>query len=277
MKKTIKYFMFALMAIGSMTSCKKDENKITFNGGTSPVLSANLTTTIPLSYANKDNPAVTFTWTNPNYQFTTGLSSQNVTYIWELDTTGANFSNSKRKQLSISGDLSKTLLQSELNDFMLNQLELAVGIPHNIEARIKCTIGGSAKTELISNVLKFTATPYAIPPKVQLPVSGRLFMVGNATPGDWSNPVPVPSQEFTQISPTLYELTLPLIGGNSYLFLPNNGFWDVKYGFDGGNNQNDPNGDNLKIQGGDMKAPSQSGTYKIQVNFQQGKFRLTLL
>jgi hypothetical protein len=277
MKKTIKYFMFALMAIGAMTSCKKDENKITFNGGTSPVLSANLTTTIPLSYVNKDNPAVTFSWTNPNYQFTTGLSSQNVTYIWELDTTGANFSNSKKKQLSISGDLSKTLLQSELNDFMLNQLELAVGIPHNIEARIKCTIGGSAKTELISNVLKFTVTPYAIPPKVQLPVSGRLFMVGNATPGGWNNPVPAPAQEFTQVSPTLYELTLPLVGGNSYLFLPVNGSWDVKYGFEGGNNQNDPNGDNLKIQGGDMKAPGASGTYKIQVNFQQGKFKLTLL
>jgi len=277
MNKKIKFIIATLILFGAMTSCKKDENKIAFLGGTAPVLSADMTNVLPMSLANSDNPAVSLNWTNPNYSFTTGVSSQNVTYILEIDTVGSNFTNSKKKQVSISGDLSKTLTQGELNDYLQNQLELSVGVPHNIEMRLVSSIGGSSNTELISNVLKFTATPFVVPPKVQIPVSGRLFMVGNATPGGWSNPVPAPAQEFTQISPTLYELTLPLVGGNSYLFLPVNGSWDVKYGYDGGNNQNDTDGDNLKIQGGDMKAPSTSGVYKIQVNFQQGKFKLTPL
>jgi hypothetical protein len=55
------------------------------------------------------------------------------------------------------------------------------------------------------------------------------------------------------------------------------GDWGNKYGFDGANNQNDVNGDNFKKEGGDIKAPAASGNYKIEVDFQRGKFTVTKL
>jgi hypothetical protein len=125
-------------------------------------------------------------------------------------------------------------------------------------------------------VLKLVATPYAIPPKVALPTGGVLFLVGSATAGGWNNPVPVPSQKFTQVSSTLYELTVPLIGGQEYLFLPTNGDWSHKYAVtdktvaglaDGGDFGYDKN-DNFP-------GPLASGTYKISVDFQRGKFTVT--
>jgi hypothetical protein len=90
--------------------------------------------------------------------------------------------------------------------------------------------------------------------------------------------VPVPSQKFTQVSATVYELTIALTGGNSYLLLPVNGSWSDKYGGAGsGNNSNNVNGDDFKRGGSDLLAPAASGNYKISVDFVSGKFTLTKL
>ena len=276
MKKISKLLVpvFALSLF--LLSCTKDENKVFYEGGTSPVLAANKTTTIPLSFANKDLEAVKFTWTNPNYQFTTGVSSQDVSYLLEIDTTNSNFTNPAKKQISIAKDLSLILTQGELNDYLLNQLVLKVAQPHNIEMRVTSSINN--KVPLISNVLKFVATPFAIPPKVTPPTTGKLYLVGSATPGGWNNPVPVPTQEFTQVSPTFYQInSIALSGANSYLFLPLNGDWGVKFGAVGGNNSNNVNEDDFRQGGGDLLAPAVSGNYKIEVDFQRGKFKLTKL
>ena len=153
-------------------------------------------------------------------------------------------------------------------------------MPHNIEIRVTARIGTNT-LPLSSNVLPFSTTPYTIPPKVTPPASGKLYLVGSATPGGdatgWDNPVPVPTQKFTQVSPTLYEITISLIGDKSYLFLPVNGSWAAKYGGVGSNNTNNVNGDDFRAEGGDLRSPAASGAYKIQVDFQRGKFTVTKL
>ena len=65
----------------------------------------------------------------------------------------------------------------------------------------------------------------------------------------------------------MFELTIALNAGKSYLFLPlpeagliNMEVWD-------GNNTNNVNGDDFKYNGSDMKSPAVAGTYKISVNF----------
>jgi starch-binding outer membrane protein SusE/F len=274
MKNIIKLFI-TLLAAGSLFSCEKKISMITAESSTAPVLSANKTT-IPLSFVNKDNEAITLSWTNPNYVFSTGNSSQNVSYALEIDTAGANFTNPNRKTIVVSNDLGITLTQNDLNDYLLNQLTLQRGMVHNIEMRVTARLANNA-LPVASNVLKFAVTPYSIPPKVAPPTTGKLYIVGDATPGGWNNPVPVPSQQLTQISPTLYEITLPLIGDKSYLFLPLNGDWGTKFGTNGASNTNNVNGDDLKNGGGDIKAPPTSGNYKIQVDFQRGKFTVTKL
>ena len=113
--KNIKLLLI-LLTTGIFFSCKREISPIYYEGGTAPVLTASRSGTIPLSFANKDLEAVKLSWTNPDYKFTTGVNSQNVTYQVELDTTGANFTNPQKKVFSISSDLSLTLTQNDLND-----------------------------------------------------------------------------------------------------------------------------------------------------------------
>jgi starch-binding outer membrane protein SusE/F len=277
MKKLVKQLFFLSLLVVLSHSCKKDENRVYFNGGTNPVLSASVTSaSLPLSYSNKDEEAIRLSWTNPDYQFTTGISSQDVNYQIEIDTSGANFTNPNRQTVSVSKDLSVSFNQGQFNDYLLNQLQLAPGVSHNIEIRVTASLA-SKTTAVKSNVIKFAVTPYAIPPKVNPPASGNLFLVGSATAGGWNNPVPVPSQQFKKISTTLYELTVPLIGGQEYLFLPANGDWSHKYAC-----KNTPAGTTSKA-GGDFgydwsdnfPGPDASGNYKISVDFQRGKFTVT--
>jgi starch-binding outer membrane protein SusE/F len=279
MKSIIKIFSIALLAI-SFAACKKDENKITFEGGTAPVLSANKTV-IPMTYLTRDNEAVVLNWTNPNYRFTTGISSQDVTYLLEIDTTGSNFTNPKRKQVSIAKDLSRAMNQSELNDYLLNDMLLVVAIPHNIEFRIRATVGNGLGTAIYSNVLKFTVIPYVIPPKVDPPTTGKLFITGSATPAGWQCACGEPellTQKFTQVTSTLYVLnSIALTGGGSYLLLPQYASWGSKFGFTGAGNANNVNGDDFRFNGNDILAPAASGNYKIEVDFQRGKFTVTKL
>ncbi|MDP1841831.1 MAG: SusE domain-containing protein [Sediminibacterium sp.] len=273
MKKITNILFFSLLLTVMLGSCKKDEYKNYFESGTAPVLTTSAAA-VKLSYATAAEEAVKLTWTNPNYTFTTGVSSQSVNYVLEIDTTGANFTNPNKKSISINQDLSLSISVAEFNDYLLNQLVLKPGMNHNLDVRVKASLA-SGTVPIYSNVLKLTATPYSIPPKVAVPSSGKLFLVGDASPGGWTNPVPVPSQEFVKVSETLYELTVPLSAGKSYLFLPVNGDWGFKYGAMGANNSNNPDGDDFKPNGGDMASPATSGTYKIVVDFQRGKFSVT--
>jgi hypothetical protein len=148
----IKKLSFTLLVAGALFSCKKNVSEVTYENATAPVLSANRTTTIPLSFATKDNEAVTLNWTNPNYQFSTGTSSHDVSYKVEIDTTNATFTNPNKKVIGLSRDLTLSMTQSELNDYLLNQLNLVPGIPHNIEFRVVAS--------LVNNTLPQTSNVY---------------------------------------------------------------------------------------------------------------------
>ena len=172
MKNIYKLLLAAFVILG-VWSCKKDENRVILKGGTPPVLTSSVSSTIPLSNDTKDNTAFTLNWTNPEYQFNTGVSSLDVNYNILIDTT-TNFSNPNLKTVSVGTDLSKTFTQSEFNDILLNQLQLSTGVSHKINIRVDAFLNGNAAL-LSSNTLSINATPYAIPPKVILPVNGQLY------------------------------------------------------------------------------------------------------
>ena len=73
-----------------IVSCDKEENQIMYMGGTNPVLSTTATAPIVLRKENRDQVGLVLNWTNPNYRFTTGVSSQDVTYLLQVDTVGGN-------------------------------------------------------------------------------------------------------------------------------------------------------------------------------------------
>ena len=108
--------------------------------------------------------------------------------------------------------------------------------------------------------------------RVTPPISNHLYIVGAATLGGWNNPVPIPSQEFTQTSSSTYEISIYLTGGQQYLLLPLNGSWNSKYGASftctsgcGGVGTFD-----FVSEGSDIEGPAISGNYKIVVNFFSG-------
>ena len=280
LKSVIAFSMLTLLFI----SCKKEENQVIYNGGTNPILSASASpASLTLLKINELNTWSNFNWTNPNYKFNTGISSQDITYTLQFDTVGANFTNPNIQEIAISKDLSTVVTVKQINN-SLAKLLLNENQPHNIEIRIKSSLTNNSAV-LYSNALKFILVPYldvAVTLPENLPSQGAnngdLFLVGDATNGGWSNPVPVPTQKFTRTSSVLYEIIVPLVGGKQYLMLPKNGDWGNKYavanntlaglnaGGDFGANKND-----------NFPGPTVSGMYKIVVNFQTGKFTVTRL
>ena len=274
MKSIAKWLLLSATFGLVFAACKKDENKIFAVSGTAPVLAASSTANLVLNIAQKAAPALSFSWTNPNYSFTTGLSSQDVTYTLQFDTTGSNFTNPAIQEKAISKDLSATLTVGELNTFLTK-----VGIIENkiakVEIRVKSSIGNNLP--LFSNVIKLNVTTY-LDVAVPLPTTGNLYLVGDATNGGWSNPVPVPTQQFTKVSNTLYEITVPLVGGKEYLMLPLNGDWGNKYAVANKTVAGLSGGGDFKFNANDnFPGPSVSGTYKIQVDFKLGTFKVTKL
>lgn len=277
MKFLIKNLLFVLAVLLVITSCKKVENKVVFEGGTPPVLTASIGNggTVPLLIANKNKSALDLTWTNPDYMFNTGVSSQDVTYTIQLDKAGANFSSPELQEKSVSKDLSYTLTVGEINT-MLTKLGYPEDQEGMFEIRLKSSLGDNA-VALYSNVLTYKTTPY-LDVAIPLPIGGNLYLVGDATPGGWSNPVPEPSQKFTKISSTAYEITVNLTGGKHYLAIPVNGSWDHKFAVSD-NSVADlwKGGDFIADSGQDIPGPPQTGNYKIVFEFKTGKFSVTKL
>jgi starch-binding outer membrane protein SusE/F len=255
-------------------SCEKEENKALFGTAKAPVLAADRTA-VALMAGKEADQAIAFSWTNPDYYFNTGISSHNVNYKLEFGVEGANFTGANTYSTTVTSDLSRMFSVGVLNSILGNDMKLPTGVLARLEARVTASLVANALPQ-VSNTIKFTATPFAPPPKVALPSSGRLFLVGGATPGGWGNPVPA-NQEFAKLpntNNTKFEITVPLTGGGSILMLPVNGSWDDKYGFAGDNNMNVPSGDALRRGGGDIKVPADNGNYKISVDFQAGTFSI---
>lgn len=272
MKKLIQLICGALLVTTFFASCEKDEIRSEFLGGTAPVLTAS-TEQVDMSFENADKVGVVFNWTNPDYSFNTGPSSHDVTYLLEFDLAGANFTTPNRKQLSLDGDLSQTILVSEMNDYLLNQMELVPGTAYDLEVRVVASIDNRFSV-LSSNVLPLKATPYSIPPKVPPPFTNELWMVGDASPNGWDNPLKaeyVETQKFTKVSETVYELTIDLPGGGGYKLIQENGVWATQYHMLAGGTWE---GGDFEMRDSDPQfpGPPAAGTYKITIDFQRGKF-----
>lgn len=273
MKYSIKHLLFLTAGILMLAACKKVENKIMFQGGTTPVLTASMpvNSVIPLDGKTKDAPAIKLNWTNPDYKLNTGVSSQNVNYTIQIDKSGAGFSSSKLQEKSFTGDLGTALTQGDLNKMLI-----LLGFPFDEEAtfemRLKSYLGDGS-VPLYSNVLTYKAVPF-LDVVVPIPTTGELWIVGSATATDWNNPTN-DGQKLTRTNLTTWEITIQLIGGQEYLLIPVNGQWN-KYSVKD-NKVSDlwQGGSFGQEQSDNFPGPPTSGLYKIVVDFVLGKFTVT--
>lgn len=278
MKRFIVYILSAI-TITSVWSCKKQERRVIFEGGTAPVLTSSVSDSVSMSYATQNDEAFQISWTNPNYQFNTGISSLDVNYSIEIDTAGSNFTNPNMNPISAGTDLSHDFTQIEFNNYLLNQLRLQPAMNHNIEIRVTASLVGGAEP-LTSNVVKLSVMPFATPPKITPPASGSLYIVGSAVAGGWNNPVTDPvGQQFTKISTTDYQLTIALVGDGEYKLISQDGSWDSdkQWSIKTEQASGDPStlSYDLYNNGANARAPLQGGSYLIDVDFQHGKVTLT--
>lgn len=279
MKNILRFLLVTLLA-GSFSACEKDENRVSFEGGTDPVLTATSTSPMVLLIGNKDNFAIRFNWTNPEYRFTTGISSQDVTYTLQVDLAGNDFKSPKLQERAIANELELSMTVKELNSFF-TRMELPAGVPYNVEIRVKSTlVNGSVP--LYSNVLAMTITPYLdfiVEPPGTLALNyddGELWVVGDAVASGWSNPLPPPydvSQKFTRLDVLHYEAMINFNPAGGYKLIQKQGVWATQYhALDG----------TAKLAGdfekkdSDPQFPSPgAGLYKVEINFQTGKYKLT--
>jgi hypothetical protein len=279
------YLIFSVVIV--FASCKKQETTAYYQGGTEPVLTATSNSgsdVINLEAVDSTASALKLSWTNPNYMFNYGVSSLSVNYLVEIDTSGSDFSNPKRAQISVSQLTDTVLSEGILNNYLTNSMGLDTSFAHQLEIRVTSyinTSGNGVGTVLYSNVLSFTAKPFYPPPAVEPPASGNLYIVGDATAGGWnnnSNPAPdgIGNQNFTQVSPKDYQIRIALIADKEYKFIETPGSWDEQWSTATEQNSGDAStlNYNLKFNGANCRAPSTSGTYLIDVNFQTGKVAL---
>jgi hypothetical protein len=274
MKKIIQSFIYLSIALVFFVSCEKDEARDTFVSGTTPVFAASVKDSIGLNFNTENDKAVTFSWSNPNYQFASGVSSHNVSYSLEIDTAGANFNGKNKITVSISQDLTVTYTQKAFN-ILISDLKVKTGKVAQLEMRVLASIGSKA-TSIASNKLVFKVLPYAPPPKVPVPTAGTLWVVGNAFASGWSNPLPAPfdvSQKFTKVSDTQYELVVDMLSTGNYKLIQEQGVWGTQYRPLAG----DANSGTFERRDADpgFVAPAVAGKYKLVFDFQAGTYTVT--
>ncbi len=204
-------------------------------------------------------------WNNPVPVPTQELTKiDSVTYGGIFDLTGGN----EYLILPVNGDWSHKFAVA---DKTVGGLSSGGSFGYDLSDNIPGpATSGKYKIILDFQAGKFTVTPYTD----VLPAN--LFLVGDASPGGWSNPVPVPSQQFTRVNSTQFELTVALNGGKQYLFLPVNGDWSHKFAVADNTIASLKTGGTFKYDASsNFPGPDASGNYKFVVNFINNSYTVT--
>lgn len=290
MNKNILNLLLVSFFFIAFTACKKEENRVIYNGGTAPVLTASTTGPIVLDKTNNQVNVLSLNWTNPDYLFNTGVSSQNVTYILQIDTAGKNFTSPKLLETSFSNDLGVVLTAKQLNSY-LSRMELKAGLLQTVDMRIKATLTNGS-VPLTSNSVSVKVNPYldfAVEPP-GTPANnyedGNLWIVGGSVPSGWpggDNVLPAPfrtSQKFEKIDALHYKITLDFVGGGGAKLLQTINadgtvVWSTQYHALDGSASAALSGDFAKGDTDPQFPGPPAGKYEMVVNFQTGKYTLT--
>ena len=216
------------------------------------------TADLTLLVSNASNKAISFNWNESAY------GTNVINYALQMDVAGNNFAT---PQVLKTG----TTLNSSITVNDLNSLAIAAGIiggsSKSMEFRVVSYLGTTYATKMVtSNVVSVKLTTFT-------PVPPALYIVGDATDGGWSNPVPLPSQQFSRIDGVSYGIVVKLTAGKSYLLLPTNGDWGHKYG--GASATGGALLADNAVPGSNTPAPAITGMYQIVVNFQTGTYTVT--
>lgn len=274
MKRILYTSLIIAGVIATLAGCKKEEVKAVLQPGTANTLTISKTTLV-LDSANADNTtAIDVSWKKVDY----GVAVA-ATYTLQIDSMGDdNFANAKN--VPMADNQTKIFTVAELN-----QLAILLGLEPETVGQLKVRVATNVTglnsapqhvETVYSNTIILKITPFSTKPKPIFPVPDSLYIVGDATPGGWGNPVPVPAQRFTQIDYKTFGIIIPLTGGKQYLLLPENGSWSHKYAVPDNTAPDVKTGTHFFPDASDnILGPDVSGLYKIIVDFVKGTYSVT--
>lgn len=275
MKQSYKIFAMAAALLLALAGCQKEKPLPFYQNGKAVALTSSTTTIAPTA-TDSLTTALVLNWTNPGY----ATDSSTYKYIIQIDSSGAGFSHPD--QIVVTGRRNDSLIAKDLNSLLIAR-GYQFGKAYKMDVRVVSSYANNNE-RYTSNVLTLTMTPYVVPPKVALPTTGQLFLVGDATQGGWTNPVPVPFQQFEQIDSVTYGGIFQLNATGQYLILPKNGDWTQKYAVSDNTVAGAASGGDFGYysdalgnsgSGQNIPGPGAAGLYKIMVDFQHGKYTVT--
>ena len=242
MKYIYKILLLSFIIIG-ITSCEENENfEILAPQGGIAVNSPIDGSSIALIDTNEDNPALTVSWTATN------LEGTGVTYTVEVALLGTEFASPVVIGTTEATSISLTV--SELNTLALDVL----GIEGDTEAGIDIRVSsGSEFSQTISVLL----TPY----KVEFT---EFYLVGSLTGWDPATSLPMENIGFNE-----FLITIDLVDGDEFKFLPTNLGWDGDWG-------EDPDNAGMLIEDGEQNISGYAaGKYEVYINLNDFTYTLT--
>ena len=263
-QKAMLAFVFSLL----LSACEKAAENPMYSESVTPVLASSLSS-VTLSSALASQDVITFTISDPKHAQDTGLQK----FVLEMAPSNTNFA--KSSKVEVVGKRTISLRASQLNDFVL-QNEGGFGQPFELDFRGFSSYGNNNQQK-ITNTVKVSISPYAVPLSIVPPPDGDLWITGDAVTSGWSNPLSAPSnlqQKFVRRHSYLYDLTITVPGNGGYKLLhSNDGNWGNQYSviFEGSNWQK---GTFFKGDAGAFQGPPSSGRYKFTFNFLSGSYRV---
>ncbi len=189
--------------------------------------------------AKENDLAASFVWNDAQYSGTATV----VNYSIELAKTGTNFANSAVVSTTI--DRFKAVTVGELNTGVL-AANLIPFVEHEVDVRIKSTVGTTGGTPQYSNVVKMKVTAY--------PSWPNWGIIGSATPTGWGSDT---NMDYS-LATKLYSITIVMSAAEFKFRLDD--AWSSNFGGNGNNlTLVDNSQSNLSIP--------VAGTYKITANF----------
>lgn len=259
--------LFAMAAF-VFASCEKAEDLPSYADGKATVLSTPTPNVVPVP-ADSNKFSLVLNWTDPKYA--EELSKNK--FVIEIDSANRNFS--KAYTRTVIGKLTDSIIAKDLNKVMVDLWGFEFNRAYDLDVRVTSSYGNN--NELYrSNILKIKATPYKVPPKIALPTTLRLFIVGDAfTDAGWNDNGGVinPVRELTRTNETTWQGIFRYNGSGSYKIWETWGAWGTQFRYLSG----DASSGTFEKRDADpgWQSPTPAGSYRLTMDFQQGRYSVT--
>ena len=158
MKNTFSLIAAAGLLL-ALSSCKKDEVQMKADVGAAPVLASVTTNAGALVSTDVAKTALVYTWSPVTFALSDGSKAVIPTsYTLEFAKTGTNFANFST--LSAGSSVTRDSVKvGDLNSALV-KAGLTPTITGTVDVRLRASYAGN-QSDLVSNAIKLTATPYS--------------------------------------------------------------------------------------------------------------------